>query len=136
MKKAKQYQPKKLDSKKFHKPKQNVNKKLYASKEWTIYRFRFLHHNKLCYVCANPARHVDHLVSVRTDPDKYFWKEDNYLPLCHSCHSIVTARFDRGAEQDLEGKLRWINEERVKRSVTIRVKVVPFKEGQGVSSQN
>lgn len=99
--------------------------KLYDRK-WQKYRARFLHHNKLCYVCHDPAKHVDHIVPHKNELD-LFWKVDNYVPLCHRDHSIVTGRFDKSEIPNTEDKIRWMNEQRQLRSITRRVVIVPFK---------
>ena len=128
MKKAKQYTPFSLKSKKFSSAqKQNKHKAMYDSKEWNVYRFRFLHHNPNCYACDNKANHVDHIEPHKGD-EALFWRVDNFMALCHSCHSIVTARFDRQAIPDIAGKMEWLRSERLKRKLTTRIKVVPLKK--------
>lgn len=57
-----------------------------------------------------------------------FWKEDNYLPLCDSCHSIVTGIFDRDkVPKPLSMKLEWMAKNRARNGVdTFSVKIVPL----------
>lgn len=57
-----------------------------------------------------------------------FWKEDNYLPLCDSCHSIVTGIFDRDkVPKPLGMKLEWMAKNRARNDVeTFSVKIVPL----------
>lgn len=127
MKKTKQYRPKKFTGKKFT----TVNKEREASqslynKGWTNYRFRFLHHNPKCYACGQKANLVDHIRAAKGDRS-FFWKVDNYIPLCRRCHDWVTTQFDRHKVPLVEDKLRWLSEERSKRDLTTKVKITPFK---------
>lgn len=69
----------------------------YGSK-WNRARRRFLEKHPLCAECAKQGRYVratdvDHIVPHRGDPT-LFWDENNWQPLCHSCHSAKTRRED------------------------------------------
>lgn len=97
----------------------------YLSKEWKAYRIRFLYHNPRCYACSEPARDIEHLYSVRIYPDK-FKDLKNHIPLCHHCHSTITALFDHNRKCDVEGKLKWFSLERLKRNLTYGIKVLPY----------
>jgi 5-methylcytosine-specific restriction endonuclease McrA len=60
-------------------------------KEWSVLRFRFLHHNPDCVVCGAKASHVDHIKSVREAPNlRLEWS--NLRSMCGPCHSRRTAR--------------------------------------------
>ncbi len=61
---------------------------------WEKYRARFLKINSDCYACGKKATEVDHLIPHQGD-EKLFKKLDNHIPLCVSCHSTVTSKFDR-----------------------------------------
>lgn len=126
MKKPKQFTPKRSSSKKFTKPKPSAREKGY-DKNWNKYRFRFLHHNKNCYCCEAPAKHVDHIRAVKDDKEQYFWKVDNYIPLCHSCHSYVTYHFDSCNPPKTQEKINWLHVQREGKNILTKVKVVPFK---------
>jgi ferredoxin len=54
------------------------------------------------------------------------------LPLCNTCHGIVTQKFDRFQEPKTIEKLKWIAEQREKLGVKTKVKIVPFKKGSGL----
>lgn len=54
----------------------------------------------LCRACEKQGRVtaatcVDHVVPHHGDPD-LFWNEENWQPLCQTCHSKKTAREDGG----------------------------------------
>ena len=103
------------------------------SSEWAAYRFRFLHYNTSCYSCGyvppegERNLQVDHIIPAKVDEDKYFWKEDNYIPLCHSCHSTVTALYDKFNPPKTEEKLEWLGDMRTRHNITKPVKVVPIR---------
>lgn len=119
MKKSKQFKPTKATgTSKFAK------KSPYLTLEWTEYRNLFLKHNPKCYVCESVARVVDHWQAHKGDAE-LFWKVDNFIPLCKSCHSIVTALFDRHPIPKTEDKLKWMLQKRTENDVTLKVKVVP-----------
>ena len=65
---------------------------------WRKARRRYLEKHPLCAECAKHGRYVratdvDHIVPHRGDP-ALFWDENNWQPLCHSCHSQKTRRED------------------------------------------
>jgi len=133
-KKPKQYKPKKnkhAKQFKLHGSTRNAREMGYT-KQWEKYRYRFLHHNPKCYVCSMKSEHVDHIVAAKVDRDKYFWKVDNYMPMCRRCHGYVTGKFDRFEIPKTEEKLAWIKQRRLMFNINIKVKIVPFK-GENVS---
>lgn len=111
-------------------------------KEWEAYRWRFLHYNNTCYACGRAGEkkrgkglHIDHVIPHRGNQE-LFWKVDNLIPLCGSCHSVVTGRFDNGTMPDTKGKLKWLAEKREQCGVKSVVKVVQResrRKGQGVN---
>lgn len=141
-KKTKQFKFNRLtDSKKFsgNNTKKQISEKLRRMKhgtarqrgydaKWEKYRHRFLHHNPKCYACGGKAQVVDHFLPARLDTEKLFWKADNYLPLCKSCHDTVTGKFDRLNPPDTKGKLQWLSLKREALGVRVRVKIVPIRE--------
>ena len=61
---------------------------------WRKARTDFLHRNPLCVKCMaqgriTPATVVDHIIPHRGDR-KLFWDEQNWQPLCKSCHDRKT----------------------------------------------
>jgi 5-methylcytosine-specific restriction enzyme A len=99
--------------------------KKYHSKEWLKYRAIFLAHNPKCYCCGVKSNTVDHLIAHKGS-DELFYKEDNLIPMCHTCHSTITQLFDRSGIPDTEGKLMWIRNRRIDTETTIKSKVVPW----------
>lgn len=125
MKKPKQFSTRINNSKKFV-PRDRLQKQdLYKTKEWTAYRFRFLHHNPQCYCCPEKSQVVDHIVAHRGDK-QLFEKNDNHLPLCKLCHDTITGLFDRKDSPDTISKLKWIKEKRELHNLKFKVKVVPY----------
>ena len=116
------FRPKSSGAKKFS------PKKKYNSQEWLEYRSKFLKHNPKCYACSEESSVVDHVRAWKKD-EKLYYKEDNLIPLCSSCHGIVTQLFDRFAEPLTEQKLMWLSEKRVQTGTTVRPKVVPWNRG-------
>lgn len=71
----------------------NATKRGYGSK-WRAARGRFLRKNPLCTICQSnfkltPATVVDHILPHRGD-QKLFWDENNWQPLCKTCHDEKT----------------------------------------------
>lgn len=67
---------------------------------WQKARAGFLRSHPLCVHCkarglVTAATDVDHIVPHRGDQD-LFWQHANWQSLCHSCHSVKTAREDGG----------------------------------------
>lgn len=126
MQKPKLFSPKRTSgTKKFNGAKHREDQ--YKTTRWVRYRFRFLHHNPKCYACTNKAGHVDHIVPARIDPEG-FWKQGNHVALCHSCHSTVTAKFDRKDPPDTQGKVKWLQEQRSLMQLKHPIKVISIDE--------
>lgn len=125
MKKPKTFKPTRVSgAKKFNAHKQRDD--LYKDAKWNRYRFRFLHHNPKCYSCPNPSKHVDHLIPARTDAAG-FWREGNHVPLCASCHSFVTAKFDRCDPPKTEEKVKWLQGQRQSFKLNHSIKVIKIE---------
>jgi 5-methylcytosine-specific restriction protein A len=65
---------------------------------WRRARLAYLRQHPLCVLCAPrvvPATVVDHRQPHRGD-ERLFWAEDNWQPLCKSCHDRKTATEDGG----------------------------------------
>lgn len=90
---------------------------------WVKYSKYFLGVNKHCYACGQQAKHVDHIKPVRFFPES-FKDTHNHVALCVSCHSVVTARFDK-ARGTLSDKLKWFEEKRKQTNTDIPVKILP-----------
>ena len=66
---------------------------------WNQARLAFLDEHPLCKHCQDKdmivaATVVDHIIPHRGDQSR-FWNQDNWQPLCKSCHDIKTATIDR-----------------------------------------
>jgi 5-methylcytosine-specific restriction endonuclease McrA len=124
MKKIPQFKPKKgVGTSQFKKksPYNNVN--------WVEFRNEFLRINPRCYACGNRATVADHFVAFKGNKE-LFWKPDNFIPLCKLCHDTVTGYFDQFAVPKTKEKLEWLNHQRAKNEIDVRVKiVVPKIEG-------
>jgi 5-methylcytosine-specific restriction endonuclease McrA len=129
--KPKKFSFNRFNGKKFKRKQPSARSKGYDA-EWERYRWRFLHHNPTCYACGQKATVVDHLLAVKCNTRDLFWKVNNYLPLCSSCHGHVTQKFDRFQEPLTIEKLRWITEKREDLGIKTKVKIVPFKKGSGL----
>lgn len=116
---SKLFKPNSLQGKKF------VKKRLYDTYEWKEYSQRFLKVNTICYSCGKSSNVCDHIVAHKNKKE-LFEDTTNHLPLCLICHNTVTANFDRFLIPKTEEKLIWINNQRVRNSVTISVKILPF----------
>lgn len=71
----------------------NASKRGYNSK-WQRARDRFLRAQPLCAECEKAGKFikatvVDHKIPHRGD-QKLFWDEENWQPLCKSCHDKKT----------------------------------------------
>lgn len=96
-------------------------------KEWRDYSIRFLKENPNCLCCGSRAEVTDHLQAHKGD-EALFWKLDNFIPLCHSCHNTITTKFDRFASQKYNEKLKYIANCRALNGLeSIRIKVIPRK---------
>lgn len=61
--------------------------------DWQKLRARFLHHHPTCRICGEPAKHVDHIVTVKRAPERRLdWT--NLQALCASHHNRLTQAFD------------------------------------------
>jgi 5-methylcytosine-specific restriction endonuclease McrA len=130
MKKSKKFNPRKstTTNKKFNGTQRWKETNKYYDNEWTKYTFRFKHYNPRCYACgSNNKIHVDHVVAHKGN-EQLFWNTTNHIPLCHSCHSFVTASFDRYSPPLTEAKMIWIDEQRKLFKTTIKVKVIQRKK--------
>lgn len=79
----------------------STKEKGYTSR-WNKARSRYLKLHPLCVHCQNKgkltkARVVDHITPHRGDQG-LFWNENNWQPLCKSCHDKKTGKFDRFVE--------------------------------------
>ncbi len=126
MKKSKIFSPSRVAGNKSFDPNKG-SQELYKTKEWTDYRFRFLHHNPKCYICDGPSRVVDHIKSHKGDV-KLFEQNDNHMPACSSCHSTFTQLFDKYDPPKTQEKIAWIINKRKFNGVESRVKVIPYKK--------
>ena len=59
--------------------------------EWQALRRLWLEANPMCVLCGKPAKHVDHVLSIKQRPDLRL-DPANLRSLCHSCHSRHTAK--------------------------------------------
>lgn len=62
---------------------------LYNSAQWKKKSKEFLVKNPYCCVCGDYATVVDHIIPHRNDLT-LFWDEDNWRPMCKSCHDKKT----------------------------------------------
>lgn len=123
MKKIKSFKPQKnIPSRSFN---GRANIDAMYDREWNLYSTKFLKENPTCLSCGNRSEVTDHLKAHKGD-EKLFWKLDNLIPLCSSCHNTITTLFDRFAVQKYNEKLKWIGKNRDLNQLThIAVKVVP-----------
>lgn len=124
----KSYKPKRLESGRTYNPNRDSDA-LYDS-DWRSYREKFLFHNKKCYCCGDKATVVDHVTPHKGDP-YYFWKQDNYIPLCAKCHNTITSLFDRNYKkgQSIRKKLWWIDRSRKLNPDKVPLKVMIVEVG-------
>lgn len=128
MQKPKMFNPSRNSgAKKFVNKNRIERQDLYNNKDWTNYRFRFLHHNKQCYCCGAPSSVVDHVRAAKGDVE-LFEKNTNHIPLCKVCHDTVTAKFDRNETPDTVGKLKYFQENRERLNLKFSVKVIPYRK--------
>ena len=121
--KPKKFAHSKFKGKRFKRAGQKTGRAKGYDHHWESYRRRFLHANPKCYACGCRAVHVDHIQRVRDNFD-LFTVTSNHMALCHSCHSIITMKFDVKFEQDLDGKVKWVTHERKMRKITIKIRVL------------
>jgi 5-methylcytosine-specific restriction endonuclease McrA len=124
MKKMKQYKPTSYKAGKKFNPKAK-EERLYALSAWKEFSLRFLKENPHCYVCGRYSEVTDHIQAHKGD-ENLFWKIDNFIPLCFSCHNTITGLFDRHTTQRYREKLIWISRERIKNECKVtKVVLVP-----------
>ena len=67
----------------------------YSSREWRKLRAAYRKRHPACRRCGRKAEHVDHVIDVRTAPDRRLdWF--NLQCLCHACHNEKTAADQAG----------------------------------------
>ena len=66
----------------------------YGRNEWRCLSSRYRKAHPLCRRCGAKAEHVDHIIDIRTAPERRrdWW---NLQSLCHACHNEKTAA-DKG----------------------------------------
>lgn len=64
---------------------------LYLCKKWRDASRAFLLKNQTCCMCGAKATITDHIIPHRGNED-LFWDENNWQPLCKSCHDQKTMR--------------------------------------------
>lgn len=62
----------------------------------------FLAKHPHCINCGSRATHVDHKRNARND-DVNFWDEDNWQPMCSSCH---TSKSNKERAKEKASKIR------------------------------
>lgn len=70
-------------------------------RKWRAARLGYLAHHPLCVHCLDrghvtASTDVDHIIPHGGDPILFWDAENNWQALCHSCHSVKTAREDGG----------------------------------------
>lgn len=127
MKKIKTFKNKTVKYKKFNtKRKERVDRqKMYQTTRWRSYRRKFLAKNKYCYACGSEdeSMNLDHVRNHKGD-SSIFHDTHNIIPLCRSCHSVVTSSFDKHSEQRLKDKAEWLQEMRRQRGLTFAINFV------------
>jgi 5-methylcytosine-specific restriction protein A len=58
--------------------------------DWRALRKLFIAANPMCVLCGAPAKHVDHVLTIKQRPDLRL-DPKNLRSLCHPCHSRHTA---------------------------------------------
>ena len=75
------------------------------SVRWRKERISFLSDNPLCNECikdglVEPATIVDHITNISSLPigkrQEMFWNQNNWQPLCKSCHDSKSGRESHG----------------------------------------
>lgn len=65
-------------------------RRFYNSRDWVMFRRKFLVSFPICKHCGGTANQVDHIKSVRSHWNLRF-SPSNLQPLCQACHSKKTA---------------------------------------------
>ena len=73
--------------------------RLYDTQRWKRERAAFLRRNPLCRMCeaiglTSLARAVDHVEPHRGN-ETLFWNQDNWQPICLTCHSAAKQAQER-----------------------------------------
>ena len=125
----KQYKPKKSSARKFQSKsnRRDTRQERGYDGAWYAFRARFLKRNPKCYVCGMKSDTVDHIKRARGNME-YFKHPENFLPMCASCHGVVTQKFDRAEIQDLEGKLKYIKKMREFNKCSVKVGIVKYEK--------
>lgn len=68
---------------------------------WQKARKAYLRKHPLCKHCEEngriePATVIDHIIPHRGDKQLFWDRDNNWQPLCESCHNRKTARYDGG----------------------------------------
>ena len=87
------------ETKRYEKQRGTASQRGYTT-TWRRARKIYLTNNFFCAECkrhgiARLATIVDHIIPHRGD-EKLMWDEDNWQPLCDTCHNRKTARQDGG----------------------------------------
>jgi 5-methylcytosine-specific restriction protein A len=86
--------------------------KFYNSANWKVLRDYLLYKKPLCEVCLEKERitvatEVHHKIDIIDRPELRL-DTNNLQPLCHDCHSKITAMHMAGSEKDLAPtQLKW-----------------------------
>jgi len=71
------------------------NETLYNSSQWRSLRKKILKEHPYCYKCGISIKEAEldihHIVPARGNID-LFYDESNCIPICKSCHRIITAK--------------------------------------------
>lgn len=121
------FKPKPSGAKKFTKASK------YSTPEWNKFSSKFLSYNPNCYSCGAVAQVTDHIEAHKGN-DELFWRQDNMMPLCKTCHSTVTQLFDRFTPPKTYEKLVWVTDKRIDTDTKVRVKVVPIQGRNDVNT--
>ena len=124
IKKPKTFRPRRSEGPAFNGSKAKLE--MYDER-WAAYSRMFIKTNDKCYACGSKSQVTDHIIPHKGD-FKLFWKEDNYIPLCHKCHNYVTSKFDRYHRpgNPPTEKLEWLVRNRDYNNLSFRVFIVPI----------
>jgi 5-methylcytosine-specific restriction endonuclease McrA len=127
----KKYKPKRFETKKFELNKREDSSSRGYDSDWSKFTFRFKHYNSKCYACGSGERiNVDHIKNKKEFPE-FAETDNNFMPLCQSCHSTVTAKFEQSLPMNLVGKLDWIKTRREETKTKVIIKVIPYRKKKG-----
>jgi 5-methylcytosine-specific restriction protein A len=78
------------------------NASLYNTAKWRKLRNKILREQPYCYKCGigknETSLQVHHVIEPRGD-EALFYDESNLLPVCESCHRILTAKEIRNRKE-------------------------------------